>query len=70
MRKVLEEGLKYGGSSAADEAYVDAHGRPGKMQEHFVVYQKDGTECPRCHHTIRRSQLGGRGTFFCPKCQK
>ncbi|MEK7565813.1 MAG: DNA-formamidopyrimidine glycosylase family protein, partial [Patescibacteria group bacterium] len=38
IQKVLEMGLKYGGSSAADEAFVDAHGIAGKMQEHFVVY--------------------------------
>ena len=69
IQKVLEMGLKYGGSSAADEAFVDVHGIAGKMQEHFVVYQKNGTPCPRCGKTITRSTLGGRGTFFCPKCQ-
>lgn len=70
IKKVLEMGLKYGGSSAADEAFVNAEGKPGKMQEHFVVYQKDGQPCSRCGKTITRSKLGGRGTFFCPKCQK
>lgn len=70
IKKVLEMGIKYGGSSAADEAFVNAEGKPGKMQEHFVVYQKDGLSCPRCGKTITRSKLGGRGTFFCPKCQK
>lgn len=67
--KVLEMGLKYGGSSASDEAFVDIFGKPGKMQEHFVVYQKNGQPCPRCGKTITRSTIGGRGTFFCPKCQ-
>ena len=67
--EVLEEGLKYGGSSAADEAFVNAEGLPGKMQEHFMVYQKTGQPCPRCGKTITRSTIGGRGTFFCPKCQ-
>lgn len=69
IKKVLEMGLKYKGSSAADEAFVDAFGNPGKMQEHFVVYQKNGSKCPRCGGTITRSTIGGRGTFFCPKCQ-
>jgi formamidopyrimidine-DNA glycosylase len=69
IRKVLEMGIKYGGSSASDEAFVNAHGQPGTMQEHFVVYQKNGTPCPRCGKRITRSMLGGRGTFFCPKCQ-
>ncbi len=69
IKKVLEMGLKYKGSSAADEAFVDAHGVAGKMQEHFMVYQKNGSKCPRCGKTITRSTIGGRGTFFCPKCQ-
>jgi formamidopyrimidine-DNA glycosylase len=69
IQKVLKKGLEYGGSSAADEAFVNALGKKGHMQEHFVVYQKNGAPCPRCGKTITRSTLGGRGTFFCPKCQ-
>ncbi|MDO8515421.1 MAG: bifunctional DNA-formamidopyrimidine glycosylase/DNA-(apurinic or apyrimidinic site) lyase [bacterium] len=70
IKKVLEMGLKYKGSSAADEAFVDANGQPGQMQNHFMVYQKNGTPCPRCGKTITRSTIGGRGTFFCPACQR
>lgn len=68
--KVLEEGLKYGGSSAADEAYVRPDGTPGSYQEHFRVYQRDGQKCLRCGGVIKRISLGGRGTFYCPSCQK
>ena len=67
--KVLKMGLDYGGSSAADEAFVDVLGEKGHMQEHFKVYQKQKTPCPRCGATITMSRIGGRGTFFCPKCQ-
>ncbi|MBI3887962.1 bifunctional DNA-formamidopyrimidine glycosylase/DNA-(apurinic or apyrimidinic site) lyase [Candidatus Microgenomates bacterium] len=70
IKKVLEMGLEYGGSSAADEAFVNAFGLPGKMQNHFMVYQKNGTPCPRCGKTITKSTIGGRGTFYCPECQK
>ncbi|MDP3726711.1 MAG: DNA-formamidopyrimidine glycosylase [bacterium] len=66
--KVLKEGIKYGGSS--ENAYVDALGGRGKMQEHFKVYGKDGEKCPKCKGVIKRIALGGRGTFFCPKCQE
>jgi formamidopyrimidine-DNA glycosylase len=69
IKEVLELGLKYHGSSAGDEAYVDAFGVGGQMQNHTVVYQKNGSDCPRCHNKIVRSTIGGRGTFFCPKCQ-
>jgi len=69
IKEVLEMGIKYLGSSAGDEAYVDAFGKAGEMQNHTVVYQKAGSDCLRCHHKIVRSTIGGRGTFFCPKCQ-
>lgn len=67
---VLEEGLKFGGASAADEAYVKPDGGPGSYQKHFRVYQREGKDCLRCGHTILRINLAGRGTFFCPNCQK
>lgn len=71
IKKVLEEGLKYGGSSAADEAFVNAEGKPGKMQEHFNVYQKSKKPCPRNDGgIIQFTHIGGRGTFHCPVCQK
>lgn len=65
---VLKEGIKYGGSS--ENAYVDALGGLGKMQEHFRVYAKNGGKCPKCKGIIKRIALAGRGTFFCPACQK
>jgi len=68
--KVLEDGLKYGGSSAADEAYIKPTGEAGEYQKHFRVYQRAGQPCPRCGTKIQRIELGGRGTFFCPRCQK
>lgn len=68
--KVLEEGLKYGGSSAADEAYIKPTGEAGEYQKHFRVYQRVGQKCPKCGGVIKRVELGGRGTFFCPRCQK
>lgn len=68
--KVLEEGLKYGGSSAADEAYIKPSGERGEYQKHFRVYQRDGQKCLKCGTTIKRIKIGGRGTFYCPDCQK
>ncbi|MGB9911652.1 MAG: bifunctional DNA-formamidopyrimidine glycosylase/DNA-(apurinic or apyrimidinic site) lyase [Microgenomates group bacterium] len=67
---VLEEGIKYGGSSAADEAYIKPTGEPGRYQQHFRVYQRKGEKCRKCKAIIERVNLGGRGTFWCPKCQK
>lgn len=68
--KVLNDGLKYGGSSAADEAYIRPDGTSGSYQEHFRVYQRDCQPCLKCGTIIKRINLGGRGTFYCPRCQK
>jgi len=68
--KVLEKGIKYGGSTSADEAYRNITGEKGKMQEHFAVYEREGGKCPRCGGMIKKIRLGGRGTYYCPKCQK
>jgi len=68
--KVLDEGIKYKGSSAADETYIQPNGEKGSYQNHFRVYQRDRGKCRRCGSLIKRIKIGGRGTFWCPKCQK
>ncbi len=66
--KVLKDGIKYGGAS--ENTYKHLDGLGGKYQDHFLVYQRDGEKCSQCGSLIKRIKLGGRGTFFCPKCQK
>lgn len=66
--KVMEESLKYGGSS--ENTYVNVLGTTGDYQRHTLVYGKKGEKCKNCGSEIERIMLGGRGTFFCPRCQK
>lgn len=68
IEKVLKAGIKYKGAS--DQYYLDVLGRKGSYQDHFLVYQRDGKKCFDCQGKVERVKLGGRGTFFCPKCQK
>jgi len=70
IKKVINRGIKYGGSTASDENYVNARGEPGKFQEHFLVYEQEGKKCSRCKGKIIKVKLGGRGTYYCPKCQQ
>ena len=69
LNKVLKEGIRYKGATESDRAYRDVEGNPGKFQEHFAVYGREGEKCVRCGTEIKRIKLGGRGTFFCPRCQ-
>ena len=70
LRQVINRGIKYGGSTASDENYVNALGQRGRYQTKFLVYEQQGKKCPRCGRVIKKIKLGGRGTYFCPKCQK
>jgi len=68
LEKVLKAGLKYRGAS--DQYYLDALGHKGSYQEHFLVYGRQGKKCFHCSGVVKRISLGGRGTFYCPQCQK
>ncbi len=69
MVEVINKGIKYGGASAADEKYVSASGLGGKYQDHFLVYERFGKNCLACGEKILKIKIGGRGTYYCPKCQ-
>lgn len=68
IKLVLKDGIKYGGASVSD--YVNSHGVGGTYQDHMRVYKKQGQRCKRCKSIIEKIILGGRGTYYCPECQK
>ena len=67
---LMKESLFHGGSTAKDNKYVHPDGTKGEHQYHFRVYQRDKEPCLVCKTPIKRIKVGGRGTFYCPKCQK
>lgn len=70
IKTIIHEGVRYKGSSAADEMYVLPTGEKGQYQNHLKVYHRTGKLCLRRDAgTIQRIALGGRGTFYCPACQ-
>jgi len=68
LEKVLKAGIKYRGAS--DQYYLDALGRKGSYQDHFLTYGREGKKCFDCKGKIKKIKIGGRGTFYCPRCQK
>ena len=66
--EVLREAIKRKGSSSRN--YVRVAGTEGSFQKFHRVYRKTGQPCPVCKTPIERIVLGGRGTHFCPRCQK
>lgn len=65
---VLREALSYGGSSV--DTYVNLNGKKGDYESYLRVYGRKGKDCPRCGAVIRKIKVSGRGTCFCPVCQK
>lgn len=68
LHKILSMAIQLGGSSVSD--YVDADGERGFFQLEHCVYQRTGEPCRRCKTPIRRIVVAGRGTHYCPKCQR
>ncbi len=67
--KVLKKGLETGGAS--ELSFVHADGSDGGYQKYFVVYGKQGQVCPVCgKEKIEKIVVGGRGTYYCPNCQR
>jgi formamidopyrimidine-DNA glycosylase len=67
IRASLRAGIARQGSTLRDYAAPD--GASGSMQEEFRVYGRDGLPCRRCRTPIEKTRVGGRGTWFCPRCQ-
>lgn len=67
--EVLKRSIKYGGSS--EVAYVRPDGTDGAYQDHTLVYGKEGEKCPNNFGgIIKKTRTAGRGTYYCPNCQK
>lgn len=67
-KKILAESLKRRGTSTSD--FRDTDGRPGTFGDFRNVYRMTDLPCSNCGKPIQRISLGGRGTHFCPACQK
>ncbi len=67
IRAALRAGIERKGSTLSD--YRTPEGARGAMQEEFRAYGRDGLPCPRCGTTIAKTRVGGRGTWYCPRCQ-
>ncbi|MDD5416326.1 MAG: bifunctional DNA-formamidopyrimidine glycosylase/DNA-(apurinic or apyrimidinic site) lyase [Candidatus Daviesbacteria bacterium] len=66
--KALKDGIAHGGSTRAH--FVDPEGHKGYFLDYAKVYGKGGYLCQGCKGKVKKITLGGRGTYFCPKCQK
>ena len=66
--EILSRAVVCRGTTVSD--WRDLFGQSGTNQNHLVVYGRTGEPCPRCGAAIERVAMSGRGTWFCPSCQK
>jgi formamidopyrimidine-DNA glycosylase len=68
IKKALDAGIARQGATLRD--YRKPDGTSGSMQKEFKVYGRDGEACDRCGTPIEKTRVAGRGTWYCPECQR
>jgi formamidopyrimidine-DNA glycosylase len=68
IKTIISLGIEHGGTSFS--VYVNALGGKGDYLDHARVFRKDGEPCLVCGTIIEKIRVAGRGTHYCPSCQK
>lgn len=65
---VLQKAINLGGTTI--RSYTSSLGVTGRFQNQLFVHTKQGESCALCQTQIQKIKVNGRGTYYCPKCQK
>ena len=68
VNKVIAQGLRNRGTTFRN--YQDADGKMGNNKDFLLVYGRKGLCCTRCGTELKQIKVGGRGSVYCPHCQK
>ncbi|MEK7625528.1 MAG: bifunctional DNA-formamidopyrimidine glycosylase/DNA-(apurinic or apyrimidinic site) lyase [Patescibacteria group bacterium] len=66
--EILKKAIKHRGTTFKD--YLDSSGKKGNYTDFLQVFDREGEKCPRCGGVVKKIKSNGRGTHFCPGCQK
>lgn len=67
-RITLNKAIEAGGTTI--RSYTSSEGVHGRFQHSLLVHNHEGDKCPVCGSEILKIRVGGRGTCYCPNCQK
>lgn len=67
-KNVLEHAIELGGTTI--KSFTSSEGVHGLFQNELLVHGKKNDTCKICNTKIEVIKIGGRSTYFCPKCQK
>jgi formamidopyrimidine-DNA glycosylase len=65
---VMKKAITVGGTTF--QHFADTDGEKGNYIDYLQVFGKQNTPCPKCQSLIKKIRVAGRGTHFCPNCQK
>ena len=65
---VMNESIQVGGTTF--QHFVDTGGKNGNFTDYLQVFGQQGKPCSRCGETIKKIRCAGRGTHYCPGCQR
>ncbi|MBP3920760.1 MAG: DNA-formamidopyrimidine glycosylase [Bacilli bacterium] len=66
-RNVLSAAIKAGGTTI--RSYTSSEGVHGSFQQSLLVHNRCDN-CDVCGQKIIKIKVGGRGTYYCPSCQR
>jgi formamidopyrimidine-DNA glycosylase len=68
IRTVIRSALEHRGTTFRN--YQDANGKMGDNLQYLNVYHRGGEACRNCGTPLKKIKVGGRGSVYCPHCQK
>jgi formamidopyrimidine-DNA glycosylase len=70
LRSVLTQGIRWCGTTMADQRYLLPDGASGGYQQRLAVFGRTGQPCRECGQAVLRTRIGNRSSHYCPRCQK
>ncbi len=67
-RSILKDSIRHKGTTIASYLFKKDHA--GSFQNKLKVHTKAKRPCPGCATAIAKIKVNGRGTYFCPNCQR
>ena len=69
IQEVVQDAIRYRGTTLDDMAYLDLNGVPGEYGQELKVYGRAGLPCGRCRTPVASVRISQRHAYFCPQCQ-
>ena len=69
IKSILSKAIEMGGTTLRNFTYYNEVRKVGYFKQKLFVYGKPGENCKECGTEIKARVIGGRNSFFCPRCQ-